>query len=369
VIEHVEAVIAPPTFEEVYSQKLEIVQAGVADLAELVRAEASQHGPYIDASTEAYLSILEGGGKRTRGVLAVAGYELWGGDANDGVIGLAAAAIEGIQTYALVFDDAADRSDTRRGQPAAHIRMTAYLQDLASPEDAVHLGQHIAMNEALTNQHRVQRLLARLPASADRRLLAIDVLNDLMVLTGIGQQLDMFSTVRSDTTTEDARKIAQLKTAYYSVLMPLQIGAALAGAPAHELPSLEEYAVPAGYAFQMRDDILGTFGVEGEMGKSNKTDLMEGKRTVLYLTAYEAATESQRHVLQTALGNTALSDEHLAECQEIMRVTGVYDSMVVYAESYAQQAANNIGYLADERPMKHIQFLQQMALYGARRSK
>lgn len=357
------------TFDGRYAEKLKIVQGHVTDAMEASRAEAAPHGSDIVVSTDACLSIMEGG-KRTRGVLALTGYQLFGGDPYDAIAGPAAAAVEIVQTYALVLDDVADRSVMRRDRPAAHMQMTEYLDGTVGPEDASHFGQNIAQMEAITQQHRAQRLLGQLPTTAERRLQAINILNSNMVLTGIGQQLDMFSGLRPDVTPGDARKIAELKTAYYSMLMPLQIGAALAGADEQGLALLEPYALPAGYAFQMRDDVLGVFGEQAETGKSNKSDIMEGKRTVMYLTACEAADEPERAALYRALGNAALTDREFQTCRSIIRATGAHDYVMREAEQSAQQAVDALDtLLADGRPAEQVQFLREMALYGVRRSR
>lgn len=78
----------------------------------------------------------------------------------------------------------------------------------------------------------------------------------------------------------DPIKIYRYKTAGYSFVGPL-----LSGAYCHEesqdtIDSLRRYAISAGIAFQIHDDLLGVFGDERETGKSTLTDLREGKRTL-----------------------------------------------------------------------------------------
>jgi geranylgeranyl diphosphate synthase type I len=70
-----------------------------------------------------------------------------------------------------------------------------------------------------------------------------------------------------------------LKTASYTVTGPLLVGAALAGAA--DTAGLERFGRPLGIAFQLRDDLLGTFGDPSATGKPIHNDIRQGKRTAL----------------------------------------------------------------------------------------
>ena len=79
----------------------------------------------------------------------------------------------------------------------------------------------------------------------------------------------------------------QYKSARYSVLRPLQLGAALGGASPALRAAYDAYGLPLGEAFQLRDDVLGVFGDPAETGKPAGDDLREGKRTVLVALAVQ----------------------------------------------------------------------------------
>jgi geranylgeranyl diphosphate synthase type I len=79
-----------------------------------------------------------------------------------------------------------------------------------------------------------------------------------------GQQLDLMATDRVSV-------MQQLKTGSYTVMGPLRLGAALAGATEAQVAALEAYGEPLGEAFQIRDDLLGTFGNPKSTGKPRAT--------------------------------------------------------------------------------------------------
>ncbi len=99
-----------------------------------------EYGAYSRAAIESFVSILSRGGKRLRGVLTMASYEMLGGKDREMII-KAARAVEMIHAYVLMIDDIADRSDTRRGGPSAHKIMEEYHHANSLKTEDVHFGE------------------------------------------------------------------------------------------------------------------------------------------------------------------------------------------------------------------------------------
>src|SRR5690606_34834055 len=101
--------------------------ADIAAYAEDVRKSTlEQYGQRVlDIEINLFLDMLERGGKRIRGGLVMAGYEMCGGT-DRGMIVQAARAIEMLQAYILIIDDIQDRSSLRRGKPTIHKLVEAY---------------------------------------------------------------------------------------------------------------------------------------------------------------------------------------------------------------------------------------------------
>src|SRR5690606_39536623 len=112
---------------------------------------------------------------------------------------------------------------------------------------------------------------------------------------------------------ERALRVASLKSARYSVMEPLVLGATLAGADEGLLSSLRAFGHPVGMAFQLRDDLLGVFGDPDVTGKPAGDDLREGKRTLLVALGIERAREQGRsgeeRAIAHAVGNAELTEE------------------------------------------------------------
>jgi geranylgeranyl diphosphate synthase type I len=114
--------------------------------------------------------------------------------------------------------------------------------------------------------------------------------------------------------------IHALKTASYTVTGPLALGAHLAGASSGRVAQLARYGRPLGIAFQLRDDLLGTFGDPSATGKPVGNDIRQGKRTAL--VAEMRADAASEPLLARVLGNAAASDRDVAEVVRAMETSG-----------------------------------------------
>jgi geranylgeranyl diphosphate synthase type I len=345
------------------------VEGGVAILGNAMRLDIQDDHAHAVAAVESVMDVVECGGKRTRGILACKAYEMFGGT-NPDVAATAAAVVEVMHGYLLVFDDVTDCSDTRRGEPAAHVRARSYFTDKGLQGDLHKLGVDASETSALYVQHKAQEVLmdlAYVGVPAENLVHASRLLNRGLAQTGRGQLLDMIGASCEALSVEDVLKVAEFKTAYYSFLLPIQLGAALAGASEKDVESFTAYAQSAGLAFQLRDDIVGIFGIEAETGKPNICDIIEGKKTLLMTRTLQRADDAQRNVLFAALGNADLQPDHFAECLAIIRDTGTLDEIEAMVSQYVQRACAALDLVSPSLAGEHVQFLREMAIYGGHR--
>jgi geranylgeranyl diphosphate synthase, type I len=326
---------------EFFKQKLklykDLLDKDIADYSRQVqKTTLSKFGAHSRIATDSYLEILARGGKRIRGTLAMIGYEMTGGKDTNMIL-QAARAVEMVHAYILIIDDINDRSPIRRGGDTAHILMSKYHAKKNWADESHHFGESIAMNAALIGNHSANCTLANLDADPQLRLKAISTLNYGMVTTAHGQFNDIFNEVTSDVTEADVMNVMEWKTAHYSFLNPLTFGMVLAGADCGPTDAIAQYSLNVGRAFQITDDILGTFGVEFESGKSPLDDIKEGKRTLLSVYALEHGTKADKNFLIQMLGNHKLTPEQFNRCKDILVETGALE----YAKNKAQSCIND----------------------------
>ena len=100
---------------------------------------------------------------------------------------------------------------------------------------------------------------------------------------------------------------------------------ALGGADERLFGALTSYGLPLGEAFQLRNDLLGVYGDPAVTGKPAGDDLREGKRTMLVALAAEHATEAQRRILRSGIGQADLDEEGIVVLRTVIEQTGARD--------------------------------------------
>lgn len=312
-----------------------LIQERLNDTIDAHRAELEALGPDTAPLLDEAASFLTGG-KRFRALFAIHGFravrplDIAGPiDVTFGALLDAACALELFHAAALIHDDVIDRSETRRGRPAAH-RVFAQLHTehgyRNTPEhfgisSAILLGDLLQswadelMNEAC------QATSDTAAANATRAHF-----NRMRSEVALGQYLDVLEEQRGGFAEhaeqlDRSTRVLVYKSAKYSVEAPLLIGAALAGATDEQERALQGFGLPVGVAFQLRDDQLGVFGNEEVTGKPSGDDLIEGKRTVLVTLAREALPPSQRRIFDDVLG-TPLDPEQVGMLQRTIRESG-----------------------------------------------
>jgi len=348
--------------KQLVKYKTQIDKEITAYTKQVQKSTLQKYGANSRLALDAYLDILNRGGKRIRGALTMLGYEMVGGRDTKMIV-QAAMAVEMIHAYLLVIDDISDRSPIRRGGPAAHEALRAYHKKQAWADDDLHFGQSIAMNAALTANHAAQMQLANLDVDAELRVKAISVLNYALVTTGHGQVNDIFNEVTGQVDERDVENAMEWKTAHYSLLNPLTFGMCLAGSGCGPTDAIATYALETGRAFQITDDILGVFGEEFESGKSPLDDIREGKRTMLAVHALNNSGKADKNFLMQMLGNSKLTAAEFRRCKEILVEAG----SLAYAEKRAQQHIQN-GLKSLEEQQSYwsedgTRFLRGLALY------
>lgn len=255
--------------------------------------------------------ILTLGGKRIRPALTLMGYFLFKDDIAEALP--MATAVEVFHNFTLVHDDIMDKANVRRGKPTVHIKYG---------ENTAILTGDVLMIKAYDyiSKYNDSNLVVQLLGYFNR--MATEVCE--------GQQMDMDFENMQNVSIEAYIRMIELKT---SVLLgeALRCGAAVARAPQSDLQHLYAFGVNFGIAFQIMDDILDTFGDPDLVGKKIGGDIIQNKKTFLYLKAMELANDDEKDfLLHLYSGNIVLSDD-----QKVNQVTALFNSLNV--KEYANQ--------------------------------
>jgi geranylgeranyl diphosphate synthase type I len=143
---------------------------------------------------------------------------------------------------------------------------------------------------------------------------------------------------RWDVTVDDYLYMATHKTAYYSAATPLACGAICAGGTDEQIEALFDFGLDAGLAFQLQDDLLNLVGDPAEQGKDFRSDITEGKRTMIAVWALAHLEDAERSELQGILESGTSNQAELARAVELMEASGAIDFTREHAHMLAERA-------------------------------
>ncbi|MCK4385512.1 MAG: polyprenyl synthetase family protein [candidate division Zixibacteria bacterium] len=228
------------------------------------------------------------GGKRLRPILAIASFELVGGEGN--IILPVACALELIHTYSLIHDDlpCMDDDDLRRGKPTLHKLFGDGMAVLAG--DALHA------------------LAFELLSKTKNPKLTSEIAREIGTYGMVGGQAADLQAEGKKVTISQVNFIHSHKT---GALMKASVraGAILGGATGKKLKALASYGEKFGLAFQITDDILDATGESKKLGKRTKADQSKGKATYPKILGVEKSKKIARKLLEQAKAELKMFSE------------------------------------------------------------
>ncbi|MGM0933743.1 MAG: polyprenyl synthetase family protein [Bacteroidota bacterium] len=262
--------------------------------------------------------ILQLGGKRLRPVLVLMATEIFDADYRKALD--AALAIEIFHNFSLVHDDIMDDAPIRRGKKTVHEKWdinTGILSGDAMLINAYQLFENY--------EDKVFKELAQLFTRT-----AMEVCE--------GQQYDMDFEAREDVRIEDYLKMIEYKTAVL-VAASLQMGAIIARTSRECKDAIYQYGRLLGIAFQLQDDYLDAFGDPETFGKQLGGDIIENKKTFLYLKAIELSGKREARQLEHLYSiNPAESLGKVEAVKSIFEKSGAAKLTRAEIEKYTQKA-------------------------------
>ncbi|WIY53530.1 polyprenyl synthetase family protein [Devosia sp. YIM 151766] len=318
-----------------------LMAATADDMAQVNTLILDRARSHVDMAPELARYLIDSGGKRLRPMLTVAAAILFG--RGEGHAINFAAAVEFMHNATLLHDDVVDESDMRRGKPAARMvwgnKASILVGDFL-------LGQAFMM----------------MVETGD--IEALGVLSAASAVMAEGEVFQLAKTGDLETSAADYAEVIRAKTA---VLFEAacKVGAMSGGADAAGCEALALYGLELGNAFQLVDDALDYGGQAGALGKNIGDDLREGKMTLPVILALEAATESERAIIASALGNAEASD---LEVHQVVAIFNRYDTLkrtLDKAEHHAKAAIAALSPLPDS-DMKTI--LAEVVEHSVRRA-
>ncbi len=297
-----------------------------------------------------YISPLGGEAKRIRPLLVHQTYEAFHNPTQtplpQELLYRIACSVELLHNASLIHDDIIDNDAYRRGQPAFHTRYTnQYLQDSESskkspPEKrAADFGRNMGI---LGGDHAYfigLEILLNLPLSPQTSMKLVEIYR--YTFDGIleGVILEEVLANAPEISQKDYMFMIQMKTAHLLV-NSVAMGLELAGVNGDIELKMGDFITKLGQAFQIQDDILGTFGEDAH--KPTDSDIIEGKKTVLLMYALGATTPAQLEVIYKVVGNPAATPADVEQVREIYRKTGALEKSQTLLKTLSNEAREKL---------------------------
>ncbi|MFT5892991.1 MAG: geranylgeranyl diphosphate synthase type II [Dokdonia sp.] len=278
--------------------------------------------------------ILDLGGKRLRPVLALMATELFDQPHQKALD--AALAIEIFHNFSLVHDDIMDDAPLRRGQQTVHEKWDINTGILSGDAMLILAYQLFENYDGIIFSE-----LAKLFSKT-----AIEVCE--------GQQYDVDFETRDDVTIPEYLMMIEYKTAVL-VGTALKMGAIVAEASKECQDSIYNYGRDLGIAFQLQDDYLDAFGDPETFGKQVGGDIIENKKTFLYLTALQKSGKDEARQLEHLFSITPSDPtEKIETVKQQFIDSGAAEATQEEMEKYTQRAFQSLGLVTISEDKKQL---------------
>ncbi len=278
--------------------------------------------------------ILHLGGKRIRPVLTLMSAEVFEADYKKALP--ASLAVEVFHNFSLIHDDIMDDAPLRRGHETVHEKWDVNTGILSGDAMLIIAYQYFEKYEPI-----IFKELAKLFSKT-----ALEVCE--------GQQWDVDFENREDVTIAEYLKMIEFKTAVL-VAAAMKMGAIIALTSKENADLIYDFGLNLGLAFQLQDDYLDVFGNPETFGKQVGGDIIENKKTHLYLKAIEFATSEQRDQLLHLYSIQPQDNfDKIDSVKELFIATGAAKTTQTAIENYTFKAFETLEKLQIESDKKDV---------------
>ncbi|HNR06076.1 MAG TPA: polyprenyl synthetase family protein [Saprospiraceae bacterium] len=273
--------------------------------------------------------LMELGGKRLRPVFTLAVHQLFRNQLNEALP--AALAIEVFHNFSLMHDDIMDQSPLRRGKPTVHSKYNINAAILSGDWMLIHTYE-------ILNQYK-----SKLAQSIIR------LMNETAIKICEGQQRDINFETRTTIKKEEYLDMIRDKTAVL-LAAAARMGAMTAGASEEDQKHLYHMGLNAGLAFQLMDDYLDAFG--DQTGKMNGGDILQNKKTLLFIKTLEKANDEDRKALLDLYEGR--EEDKVPKVLELFTRYGAGDKLKALSQEYNQKASDALAAVEASSSRKEI---------------
>lgn len=280
--------------------------------------------------------ILKSGGKHLRAYLVLLAAKAVGGNFSQAYN--AALSAEILHNFTLVHDDIMDSAEKRRGRDTLHIKYDISTAILAG-DSLIAVAYKFILKDSKENTLNI-----------------LNTFNQSVLDVCEGQSLDKEFEMRNDVTISEYTIMIKKKTAAL-VEMCCSIGAQIGGGKKNEIKALEVFGRNLGLAFQLKDDLLDIMGEVKDFGKNVGGDLVEGKKSFLFLKALEIAEGKDKLDLEKVVKNKGIRKNQINKYKKLYEKLNILEITQKEINKYTRVALNSLNKIDDSTAKENLKWL------------
>ena len=285
--------------------------------------------------------IISGTGKRLRPLLVILTAKSVGGKFD--VAYNAAVAVELLHNFTLVHDDIMDNADKRRGRLTLHKKYNESTAILVG-DSLLSVAYEYLLKDCDTNSKDILYAFTK-----------------GLVEVCEGQGLDTEFEHRRNVSLEEYLLMIKMKTASM-IKMCCKIGSILGGGTKEEIKGITNYGINLGIAFQIQDDLLDITADEEKFGKRIGGDLLEGKKTYLFIKALEKAKGEDRKTLLKVIDNKGIRINQVNRYKTLYEKLNVINDAKDSINYYTKRALKSLYVIKNENDRNTLIWLADILL-------
>jgi geranylgeranyl diphosphate synthase type II len=258
----------------------------------------------------------------------------------------ASIAAELLHNFTLVHDDIMDNADKRRGRLTLHKKYDVNTAILAG-DSLLSIAYEYLLKDLPVSQPRLSHVRTNGKPNNGKSKTVLASFTKGLIEICEGQSLDKDFETRENVTIDDYIRMIKKKTAAMSE-MCCSIGAQLGGGNPKEIKALSNFGKNIGIAFQIQDDLLDITADEVKFGKFVGGDLVEGKKTFLFIKAFTKAKGKDYKSLLEVITNKGIRPDQVQEYKRLYERLGVLDDAKDEIKKYSNNALRSLKILKDK---------------------
>ncbi|HMU41663.1 MAG TPA: polyprenyl synthetase family protein [Ignavibacteriaceae bacterium] len=280
--------------------------------------------------------ILGSSGKRLRPLLVILSAKAVGGKPKQ--VYNAAVAVEMLHNFTLVHDDIMDNADLRRGNLTLHKKYNLNTAILAG-DSLLAVAYEFLLKDCRVNSRE-----------------ALSAFTHGLVEVCEGQSLDTEFETRKNVSLDEYIEMIRKKTAALAQ-MCCELGGYLVNGSKQDIKALSDYGKYLGIAFQIQDDLLDITADKVDFGKRIGGDLMEGKKTFLFIKAFEKAKGIEKEDLRKIIVNKGIRSNQIEKYKRLYEKLGVIEDAKYAILTYTNKALNSLENLSNKNEVNIFHWL------------